>query len=62
MTRRLFVLPLAVLLASIAANGSGVRPGDAQSDASAPLRLSSANPHYLEYRGRPLLLISSAEH
>ncbi len=26
------------------------------------LRLSSANPHYLEYRGRPLLLISSAEH
>ncbi len=26
------------------------------------LRLSTANPHYLEYRGRPLLLISSAEH
>ena len=33
-------------------------------DAAAPalLRLSARNPHYLEYRGRPIVLVSSAEH
>jgi len=30
--------------------------------APALLRVSAANPHYLEYRGKPILLISSAEH
>jgi hypothetical protein len=37
-------------------------PAPAETVAPASLRLSQANPHYLEYKGRPLLLISSAEH
>src|SRR5262245_2088284 len=30
--------------------------------APAMLRLSVRNPHYLEYRGKPIVLVSSAEH
>jgi hypothetical protein len=62
MIRRLFILTLATVLVSIVANGPFVRSGRAQTPAPPGLRVSSANPHYLEYRGRPLLLISSAEH
>jgi hypothetical protein len=62
MTRRLLVLSLAGLFLWIATNGPAVRSGRAQASASGPLRVSAANPHYLEYRGRPILLISSAEH
>ena len=62
MTRRAFVLTLAGIFLWIATNGPAVRSGRAQTAASGPLGVSAANPHYLEYRGRPLLLISSAEH
>ena len=62
MTRRLFVLTLASIFLWSATNGLAVRSGRAQTAATGPLRVSAANPHYLEYRGRPLLLISSAEH
>ena len=27
-----------------------------------PIRLLKSNPHYLEFRGKPTLLVSSAEH
>ena len=62
MTRRAFVLTLAGLFLSIATDGPAVRSARAQTSASGPLRASAANPHYLEYRGHPILLISSAEH
>lgn len=32
------------------------------SRAQTPLRLNAVNPHYLEYRGKPVVLITSAEH
>ena len=55
MTRRFLALTLVGLLGSIVASL-------AQTPTTGPLRVSTANPHYLEYRGRPILLISSAEH
>ena len=62
MPRRAFVLTLAGIFLWIVTNGPAVQSGSAQAAASAALGVSAANPHYLEYRGRPLLLISSAEH
>jgi hypothetical protein len=61
MSRRLFVFTMAGLVASIGALARGAG-GAPQTADTLPLRVSTANPHYLEYRGRPLLLISSAEH
>ena len=62
MARRRLLRTVAGLLVAIAANGPAIRSGRAQTAATVPLGVSAANPHYLEYRGRPLLLISSAEH
>jgi hypothetical protein len=62
MTRRLFALTIAGLLVPFVSDQPVVRLGRAEAAAPALLRVSAANPHYLEYRGRPLLLISSAEH
>ena len=62
MTRHLFALTIAGLLVPLVSGQPVVRPGRAEAAAPALLRVSAANPHYLEYRGRPLLLISSAEH
>lgn len=33
-----------------------------QAEAQAPISLHAANPHYLEYKNKPVLLITSAEH
>jgi hypothetical protein len=53
------VLAAAALLAL---SGSPAGSVSAQSAARGPLAISSRNPHYLEYRGKPVVLISSAEH
>jgi hypothetical protein len=62
MTRRLFALALAAVIVPLVLGQAVIRFVRAEAAAPALLRVSAANPHYLEYRGRPLLLISSAEH
>ncbi len=55
-SRRLLVLALAALAAS-----APPAPG-AQTAAAAPIALHPGNPHYFLWRGRPTILITSAEH
>ena len=55
--RRLLVLALALALAA----ASPAAPG-AQTAAARPIALHPDNPHYFVWRGRPTILITSAEH
>jgi hypothetical protein len=51
-----------LFLALVLAGAGMARPLRLDGATPALLRVSARNPRYLEYRGRPLLLVSSAEH
>ncbi|UCE50515.1 MAG: hypothetical protein JSW47_10200 [Phycisphaerales bacterium] len=52
-------LRMCILVLVLTAFGMAAR---ASSDATEPIRLHPGNPHYFEWRGKPTILITSAEH
>lgn len=60
----LCVVQVVLLAASLGACGSSAthRAARSQQPRFAPIAVDAANPHYLDFRGRPAVLITSGEH